>query len=72
VLSIEEFDSLQVSDVIEADPLLPGLSEEPVSLRVSKINDDKTEIQFVPMWYGITLGRWFATKGDNGIEWRLT
>jgi hypothetical protein len=71
VLTREDFDSLSVTDLIETEPLVQGLSDEPVKLRVSQINEDHTRIEFVAMWFGITLGRWVCTATDDKLDWNL-
>lgn len=69
MLTEEEFDSLQVGDLVETYPLFAGLSKDVVSLRVVEVA--KARIDFVATWLGVTLGRWTAVKDKHGVAWRF-
>ena len=60
----EEFDSLEVGNELEAEPLLPGLTKEPVHLFVSEATEK--ERVFMATLYGITIGTW-TCKLENGV-----
>lgn len=71
MLTLEQFNSLEVGDSIETDPLMAGLSEEPVKLRVSKVHSDIGLIEFVATYYGITLGRWHGKAMNDFVAWSI-
>lgn len=69
MLTFEEFDSLQLHDLVETFPLMKGLCREPVVLRVVERTDDAVE--FVATYFGITLGRWACERGKSKLNWRF-
>lgn len=71
MLTIEEFDSLEVGDHVETEPLFRALTSDPVTLRTEKIEQQgqKTRIEFVVTFVGITLGRWTCTKLGGALTW---
>lgn len=66
----EQFDSLEKGDLVELAPLLRGVSSEPVSLYTDTREGDR--LDFVATYMGITLGRWSATKTEEGIKWQTS
>lgn len=70
MITVEEFDAIQVNDLVETYPLCPGLSKEPVVLRV--VEKTNEELHAVATWFGVALGRWVAFKGKkNNVMWRF-
>ena len=67
MLTIEEFDSLQVGDQVEGVAIFPALASEPAMLRTAVHEDDRAE--FVVTYFGVTIGRWTAQKNDGGLKW---
>ena len=70
MLSMEDFELLQLDDVIEAPGLFPGLDVvTPVKLRVEKC--EATVKEFVVTYFGVTLGKWTCTKASEGLTWKV-
>jgi len=67
MMTIEQFDSLEVGDLIETSPVFKALSDEPLVLHVVLKEDDKAE--FVVTYMGVTLGRWSCGKVNGELEW---
>ena len=70
MLTMEEFDDLQVGDEVEGVAIFPALTDEVAMLRTAEIDGDKKV--FVVTYLGITLGRWTAQKNQGGIQWDVS
>ena len=68
LLTLNEFDQLKVDDTVEADGLFPPLSKETLVLKVAERT--AIEIAFVVTYFGVTLGRWKAMRGEV-IKWQF-
>ena len=71
MLTLEEFDSIEVGDQIEAGPLLPALSDEPLLLNTVLESEARDHKEFVVTWHGVTLGRWSCTNRKGVLKWQL-
>jgi hypothetical protein len=61
---------LEVSDRIDAGPLLKGLTEEPVKLLVTAVSDTEIyHVEFEASYLGIPLGVWTCRSEPLGITW---
>jgi len=69
MLSVDEFDGLKVGDEIEADGLFTPLTKEPLVLRV--YGRGQNAIDFVVTYFGVTLGKWHASKDKGSVSWRF-
>lgn len=70
MLTVEEFDSLEVGDHVETASIWPRLTAEPVILQTAEVKPDRKE--FVVTFCGITLGRWACVKNPKGeLKWHL-
>jgi hypothetical protein len=70
MLSMEDFDLLEVDDVIEAPGLFPGLDViEPIKLRCTVIGPAYKD--FVVTYFGVTLGKWNCKKEASGLTWKV-
>jgi hypothetical protein len=69
MLTLEQFESLQVGDTIEAPGLFQSLDPgEPVRLAVNEV--DGTSKAFLVTYFGVTLGRWRCAKDGETLTWR--
>ena len=68
MLTTEEFDQLDVGDVVETSPLFPALATDPVTLLTDKKEADCLE--FVATYMGVTLGRMPCTRKDGELTWQ--
>jgi len=71
MINAEELASLDKGDLVETMPLLSGVTQEPVVLRVKEVEANPTRVAFVSTWHGVTLGRWTATQKGEEIQWEL-
>ena len=71
MLTAEQFDMLDVGDVIEAVPLFPKLDEEPVRLKTAKRSKSGAKVDFVVTYMGVTLGRWTCAKSNGELKWQF-
>lgn len=69
LLTVEEFESLEVGDHVETHPLFQKLTKEPIVLQVAGVKKDRRE--FAATYCGITIGRWSCTKRQGGLKWQL-
>ncbi len=70
MLSMEDFESLQIDDVIEAPGLFPGLDvNEPLKLRCTVAKEALRE--FVVTYFGVTIGKWTCKKEASGLAWKV-
>lgn len=67
VLTVEEFQSLEVGDVVDTESMFPSLTQEKVSFLVQERS--QTEVRFVATFMGITLGRWYCRHIGKNLEW---
>lgn len=75
MLTIEQFDDLEVGDLIETGPIFKALSDEPVVLHTAERKREKgktVRLEFVVTYFGVTLGRWACEKRDGGLVWETT
>jgi len=57
-------------DVLELRSILPGLSDEPMRLRVMKrIKPDVYDQEFLVTYIGITIGRWGVKIKGKELDW---
>lgn len=68
MLSINDLQSLEPGDAVEADAVFPGLSDEPLVLKVREVQADKS-VGFDAMYYGVIIGDWTATYEKGAVEW---
>jgi hypothetical protein len=54
---------------VEADGLFTPLTKEPLVLRVK--GRTANSVDFVVTYFGVTLGKWHATKDLGGVKWRF-
>lgn len=70
MLTVEEFDSLEVGDHVETQSIWPKMVSDPVILQTAEVKTDRKE--FVVTFCGITLGRWACVKNQKGaLQWHL-
>lgn len=69
MLTLEQFRSLEVGDLIETSPLLGGLLDDPVILLTDKRVEKPDRLEFVVTYLGITLGRWTCTHKNGELVW---
>jgi hypothetical protein len=69
MLSVEELDGLKVGEEVEADGLFTPLTKEPLVLRVK--GRTANSVDFVVTYFGVTLGKWHATRDLGGVKWRF-
>jgi hypothetical protein len=67
MISVEEFASLNVGDLIETEPMFKALSKEPIVLRVATDGADAKD--FVATYMGVALGRWRAKREGKRLSW---
>ena len=68
MLSLEDFELLQVGDQIEAPGLFQNLDpKEPVVLCVNSIEGDVKA--FLVTYFGVTLGCWRCTRKEETLSW---
>lgn len=70
MLSSNDLKTLEVGDAVEADPVFPGVSEEPLVLMVTNHEDTKKIVTFDALWYGINIGVWKADYAAEGVLWQ--
>ncbi len=71
MITVEELASLEKGDLVETMPLLSGVTEEPVVLRVKETDIDPLRVSFVSTWHGVTLGSWTAVEEAGEVQWEL-
>jgi hypothetical protein len=72
MLTVEEFNSLEVGDLIETGPIFKALSDDPVILHTAKIEEDggdRSRVEFMVTYMGVTLGRWSCNRKGEELEW---
>ena len=69
MLTVEEFDSLEVGDQIETAPLLPALTDDSVVVRTVLAEDGVRE--FAATFCGITVARWKCQKVEGVLQWQV-
>ncbi|MCO5157861.1 MAG: hypothetical protein M9945_14125 [Aquamicrobium sp.] len=67
MLTVEEFKSLEVGDVVDTESLFPSLTQEKVSFHVQERTE--REVRFVATFLNITLGRWMCRLTGGKLEW---
>ncbi|MCL4743852.1 MAG: hypothetical protein KJZ83_00405 [Burkholderiaceae bacterium] len=69
MLTVEQFEALEVGDLIETSPVFCALSDETVVLH-TVVRDEKTDrLEFVVTYFGVTLGRWACTRKNGELVW---
>lgn len=71
MLTIDQLKGLEKGDVVETVPLMPGVTDTPLSLRVKNTQADPLEVQFVTTWHGVTLGSWVASEAKGTVTWKI-
>ena len=71
MITLDQFNSLAVGDVIEAAPLFPPLSAEPITLRTATKSPDGDVREFVVTYFGIALGRWSCRLIEGVLTWQF-
>lgn len=69
MLTIEQFNDLEVGDLIETGPIFKALSDEPVVLHTVEKKDNGNRLEFLVTYFGVTLGRWSCTRKDGELVW---
>lgn len=67
MLSIEQFNTLEIGDIIEVGQLFPGLTAEPVVLRVESVRSDS--LDFLVTYCGTFIGKWVCTLRKDRLSW---
>lgn len=67
MLTFEQFDDLQVGDVIEAGELMPSLSGEPLVWEVNEVNGQT--VNFHVSYHGVFVTWMYARRGRRGLKW---
>jgi hypothetical protein len=70
MMTAEEVDSLSIGDLVEIGTIFPLLGDEPLVMRTAERNPDGATV-FVVTYFGITVGRWEATKNEGGLSWKF-
>lgn len=71
MLTVPELIGLEKGDVVETMPLLAGVTQEPVVLRVKEADHTEGQVKFVTTWHGVTLGAWTAIVDGEDVRWEL-
>ena len=72
MLSLEDFESLNDDDIVEAPGLFLALDkDEPIKLRVRPHGRVGDSLMFVVTYFGVTLGRWTCTKTGAELTWQF-
>jgi hypothetical protein len=70
MLDEETLKTLAVNDQLQLEPLLKGLTDEPVLLRVTMVSEtDIHHVEFAASYCGIDLGIWICRAEALGIAW---
>ncbi len=69
MMTVEEFESLEVGDHIETVAPLPTLTKETIILQTAQVSKSKKE--FVVTYCGMTLGRWVCTLTKGNLKWSM-
>lgn len=67
MITMEEFDELEVGDKIETVNPFPALGDGTINLHLTEKAERAT---FVATYEGITLGTWFCTPKLGGLSWQ--
>jgi len=67
MMTVEEFQSLQVGDQLELEPLLPKIDDEPVVLTMT--GSYRNRHSFIATFYGIPLRTVEAIEMEGKIRW---
>ena len=72
MLKVDELEKLEVGDQIELPGLFPGLSPEPVVLRVTLVapTGQGGGLTADGRYFGVHLGYWTARSKGGLVEWR--
>ena len=68
MLKVDELEKLEVGDQIELPGLFPGLTPEPVVLRVTLV--ERGGLTAEGRYFGVHLGCWTARSKSGLVEWR--
>ena len=69
MLTVSEFKSLDVGDQVEAAPMFPALSRDPIVLATAQRSESGDRREFVVTYMGITVGRWVCICKDGVLSW---
>jgi len=64
-VDLNELFSLTLGDLIEAAPLMPGITKEPCVLQVTHAS--KTIVVFSLTFFGVKIGHRSLTKNEEGV-----
>lgn len=72
MITLEQFDSLEVEDAIETNAPFPQLSDEVIVLVCTQVGKD--QLEFRAAWSGIDIGLWTATakRSSGRVEWAMS
>jgi len=70
MLTRTELQGLNVGDVVEAGSILPGLTKEPVALKMTAA-EDGVFVEFVATYFGVTLGKVKADVSGETVKWEM-
>lgn len=68
-LTVEDFLSLEPGDLLEADSLFPGLTQEPVVLHTRERVGDS--LKFTATLFGVTLADVTCTRTKGALKWTM-
>ena len=66
-MNLQQFNSLEVGDVIETKPLFPGLGPEPMTFTTALAMPGRRE--FVVNYYGVALARMTCVEKNGELTW---
>ncbi len=74
MLSLDELQSLEPGDLIEAGTVLDGMTKEPLRLMVDQRSPlgQQLALELSGSYFGVAVGRWRVTVGEDGkARWLL-
>lgn len=66
MLTLEQWEKLEVGDLIEADPVLPGLSKEPLVVKVTVADQPAGEVLVEAFAFDVSVGKWAVSIRTEG------
>lgn len=69
MMTLEDFRSLKVGDVLELGSLFPGLGDHPTLLKACLKSDELEGMTFDALWQGVTLCKVVGRIKDGSLEW---
>lgn len=67
MLSVEQFNELEVGDLVEAGSMLPPATQEATVFHT--VEKKENRLEFVVTFLGVTLGRWACVKDGEVLSW---